>query len=47
MTFVIPKERDAHDLFTSLTQMCQPGKLWSKEIILEKGNLKMTGFLPL
>ncbi|CAG7722169.1 unnamed protein product [Allacma fusca] len=24
MTFVIPKERDAHDLFISLSQLCQP-----------------------
>lgn len=26
MCFIIPKERDAHDLHQSLVQMCQPGR---------------------
>lgn len=27
VTFVIPKERDAHDIYLSITQLSQPSKL--------------------
>ena len=27
VTFVIPKERDSHDVYTTLLKLCQPGKI--------------------